>query len=136
MEHNEVFMIHAAHIPSIWGPVAKILEPAVNIWKTHDIDDVRKEVMSGNKQLWVDYNGETKAAAVTEFVSYPKGLWLRIWLFGVKKGVNAGWDMFEKKFLEFATLSHCKGIEHYGRPGWERRNPIHKKISVVYRREL
>jgi len=129
-----VFMIHAAHISAVWPQVAPILEPAVRLWDTHDIEDVRKEVMSGNKQLWVDYNSEVKGAAVTEFVSYPKGLWLRIWLFGIKKGVEAAWDEFEKKFIEFAKLSKCTGIEHIGRDGWERRNPkVHQKHSVIYR---
>lgn len=133
---SEVFMIHAAHIPSVWGQVSKLLEPAAAIFATHDIDDVRKEIMGGNKQLWADWNGEAKAAAVTEFVSYPKGLALRIWLFGAKSDVEVAWEDFKKKFIEFAQLSKCKWIEHCGRDGWIRRDEKHKKLANFYRMEI
>lgn len=129
-------MVHTAHIPKLWEQVIPILEPALVIFNTHDISDAKKDVMSGSKQLWVDYDNLVQGSAITEFVSYPKGLWLKIWIFGVRKEAKIAWEKFEEKFIEFAKLSGCVGIEHCGRPGWERRNPLHKKISVIYRMAL
>lgn len=134
---NRVFMINNINVPNIWSQIEPILEPAIKLFGTHELEDVRKSIMCGNSHLWAELDIEAKAAAVTEFVSYPKGLWLRIWLFGVKNGVNAAWEEFEKNIIEFAKLSKCIGIEHYGREGWQRRDPkIHKKISIIYRMVL
>jgi hypothetical protein len=114
-----VTMVYPVNVIPLWEQAAKLLEPAVARSGTHEMEDVRRCIMAGNAQLWVQWNdGICEAAIVTEFKHYPKGLWLHIWLAGAE-GLND--DLLEQQIFRFAEESNCAGVSWTGRPGWKRR---------------
>lgn len=130
-----ITMMFPTNIPSAWPLVAPILQPAIDRVGTHTIEDVYKEVMSGKKDLWVQWNGGCEAALVSEFQSFPKGLFLNIWLFASAPGREPDEEEFEKHMFNYAVASGCVGMKHEGRKGWERKHkhlPVHCENFVYY----
>ena len=128
-----ITILYPANVTPTWALIAPLLSPAVAISGTHDIEDVRKAILCGNAQLWVDWNDGVDMATVTEFVSYPKGIWLRIWLAGARKGVEIDWDKVFEVITEFAYNNHCVGIENWGREGWTKYCPKAQKQAMILR---
>lgn len=135
-------MVYPYNITGVWPHVEPLLAPAIDRFGTHAPDDVRRTLLAGNAQLWLQWNSESKlaeAAGVTELLNYPLGLWLRIWLMGVKPGAEALWDEFKKHILAFAYANKCAGIRHEGRKGWIRHETHWGDIdseSVIYNYKL
>lgn len=129
-------MVFPANIEKVWPHVEPLLAPAIERFGTHSVDDMRKVLLSGNAQLWLQWaNGEADAAGVTEFVNYPRGLWLRIWLMGARDGAKILWEEFKKHIMGFAYANHCAGIRHEGRKGWIKHETHWGKIdseSIIY----
>ncbi len=137
MERSEIFMIlmvHPINITPLWEQVKKLLEPALALAMTHDSESVRKSLMTGHAQLWVQWDNEVEAAVITEFKPYPLGLWLNLWLAGAKEKAHVLWQAFLEVIMEFAEAHKCVGIEDCGRVGWDRYCPVNvKKIGVMRR---
>lgn len=137
MEKAFVTLVYAEHVNKAWPQASALLKPAVDRIMTHDIEDVRKMILAGKAQLWVQYNSETKAidaALVSEFENFPKGLFLNVWLYGVAKGKEALEAEFEQHMFNLADANQCVGIKHTGRKGWLQRHkhlPVYSE-SVVY----
>lgn len=121
-------MVFPANVSKTWPHVAPLLARAVERMKTHDTEDVRKMILSGNAHLWIQWSDGADAAGVTQFINYPKGLWLRIWLAGARDGVKVLWPEFQKHIIEFAHANNCAGIRHEGRNGWMK---LHAQINGV-----
>lgn len=126
-------MVYPANIESIWHQVMPLLAPAIALHNTHDIEDIRKSCIGGNSQLWIQWSDKVEAAVVTEFVSYPKGLWFRLWLVGALKDTKGLWGKFYDTLHDFAKSNNCKGIEDCGREGWVHYAPQAKKIFNMRR---
>lgn len=132
-----ITMVFPANIAKLWPQVAPLLQPAIDLSGTHDAEDVRKKLIAGNAQLWVQWSEKVDAAAVTEFIDYPRGLWLRVWLAGA--AIKGAWAEFQRIIIEFASANQCVGVENWGRKGWER---LHSNLSqcgtvaMIYRYHL
>lgn len=125
-EKSTITLVYPMNVMGVWPGAAFLLTPAVDAMGTHDIEDIRKAVMAGMAQLWIQYTDKIEAALVTEFKAFPKGLWLNVWLMGAgQEGYNE--DAFEWNIFEFAKKNNCIGIMETGRKGWERK---HKHLKV------
>lgn len=120
MSETVITMIYPANIPPVWVQAEPILAPAIAMAGTHEPEDVYKVVMAGKAQLWVQWSGKIDGVAVTEFVDYPAGLYLRVWLTGAAKDAAIEWEKFYDAIYDFAQKSHCKEIEDLGRLGWDK----------------
>lgn len=123
MSETVITMIYSSNIPQIWQEVMPLLEEAVAHSGTHAIEDIYKSLMGGKSQLWVQWSGKVDAVVTTEFIDYPKGLWLRFWLAGALKGADILWQQFFDTLYDFAEKSKCVGIEDCGRTGWDKYIP-------------
>ena len=130
-QETVITMIYPANIAQIWSEVEPLLEPAVSITGTHNCEDVYQSLMGGKSQLWVQWSGKVDAAVVTEFISYPRGLWFRFWLAGALKGAEVLWKKFYEILYDFAEKAKCRGIEDCGRGGWDFYAPHAKKIGTL-----
>ena len=72
------------------------------------------------------------AAPVTEFVDYPSGLYLRIWLCGSCPGTPMDNEMWLEAIDQYRSASGAIGFECIGRHGWLKRFPL-KVEGVVMR---
>lgn len=133
MEDTVITMVYPSNVSLVWPLVVSLLDPALAIAGTHEIGDVRKSIMGGQAQLWVQWTKDkgVDAAVVTEFVNYPKGLWFRLWLSGAQKQAKIMWDKFFDILYEFADKNDCVGLEDCGRSGWERHIPQGKKTRNI-----
>lgn len=129
-------MIYPSNIANIWPHAIPLLEPAIALSGTHNLEDVRKSLLCGNAQLWIQWNDKLEAAVVTEFINYPRGAWFRFWLAGALKDAQILWDKFFDILYNFAKENNCKGIEDCGRNGWSHYAPEAKKISTLRRIEI
>lgn len=128
-----ITMIYPANIMTIWNQLPALLEPALAITKTHNIEDLRQSLLAGKSQLWIQWSNKVEAAVVTEFVGYPRGVWCRFWLAGALKDANIMWEKFFDVLWDFAKENKCAGIEDCGRGGWSRYAPQALKIAVLRR---
>lgn len=81
-------------------------------------DDIKKNLLTTNKQLWIAYKHvQIYGFVVTEIVTYPQMKTLMMHFTG---GVHLNkWkDNMLKTLQEFAKELNCEVIESYGRKGW------------------
>lgn len=126
-------MILPENINAVWPQASTLLEPALALSHTHNIDDVYDSLMLNESQLWVQYSDKVDAAVVTEFVYYPRGQWCRFWLAGAAKDANILWKKFFDTLYGFAKKNKCAGIEDCGRTGWNKYAPQSLKIAILRR---
>ena len=89
------------------------LQPALDIFGTHDIEDIEAEVFAGRMQLWVGERG----ALVSEIHTYPKKKALHLAL--------AGGDLdqvldFLPSLEAWSEHNGCTEMTLTGRLGWQR----------------
>src|SRR5271155_2354559 len=86
---HKIAQLAPTNIQTLWAQIAPIIRPAVDQVSTHQVADIYRSVMSMRAQMWVEIAGtEVVTAVVTEFVDYPAGLYLRIWLCAAKHGIR------------------------------------------------
>lgn len=127
-----ITMVFPANVSPVWPQVAAILKPVVDRMGTHDVEDIRRAIMAGVAQLWVQWSGMVEATIVTEFKSYPKGLWLNVWLFSALKDRKPNEAEFERHIFSFMEENGCAGVQYSGRRGFkERYKHLNFKEHVV-----
>jgi len=136
LDNQIITMIYPAHIAQIWSEVEPLLKPAIAISGTHNCEDIYHSLMGGKSQLWIQWSEKVDAVVVTEFISYPRGLWFRFWLAGALKETEVLWKKFFDILYEFAKQNKCAGIEDCGRVGWGHYAPHAKKIGILRRIEI
>ena len=136
MSEPLVTMIYPMNIAPLWNQIRPILDPAIAISGTHNSEDVYHSLMGGKSQLWVQWDEKVEAAVVTEFISYPRGLWFRFWLAGAMKETKVFWQKFYNILYDYAKHNKCSGIEDCGRGGWDYYAPHAKKIGILRRIEV
>ncbi len=105
------------NIMPLWPQVAPLLERPLAVSVTHELEDVRRMIMSGHAHLWVQWTDHVEAAVVSEFISYPRGLFLNAWLAG---SIDGEMDRlgFVEALREWARLNGCVRLRATGRAGW------------------
>ena len=72
--------------------------------------------------VWVQWVEPTvEAIVISEFASYPKGVWVRAWLAAARRDREMDDDGFLLALTEWARAHKCRGFEAGGRHGWTRR---------------
>jgi hypothetical protein len=100
----------------------------------YTVEDIHNDITSGNKQLWVTYEGsKIYGAVVTEILNYPQKKVLVLHFTG---GIE--FDKWHKAILEslklFAKQQQCDAIEFCGRNGWTKlfKQDGYKPIFTFY----
>ena len=128
-----VFRVAIENVSAIWQEVEPLVQKALRTEPTHDVDDVRSAILSNQANLWVQRSDHIEGVVVTEFVSYPRGLALRVWLAGARDEDRGAHALFQARLYQWAKMNRCKWIEAVGRAGWLRRVPGFTYSGVVMR---
>jgi len=125
-------------VDDVWHVVGPILQRAIEINRgTHDIGDIKTELLADRCGLWVAYDeGEIYAACTTRIVITPQNKMLMIdWLGGERMDdwLDDALDVIES----YAHDLGCERVEIIGRKGWKvlRKYGWHD-TAVVYQKEL
>jgi hypothetical protein len=110
-------MLSVANATKAWPQIENLIAPSLAISKTHSAENIRRAILSGKAQAFVEYQDKIKAIVITEFVDYPLGLFLRVWL-GGSTGENPHWSEIRNMTKKFAEDNKCVGLEIIGRKGW------------------
>lgn len=122
------------NVAPLWPQLAALFKPALAMVSTHDIDDVRRAILSMRAQLWVQMVGDVVvSAATTEFVDYPKGLWVRVWMVGAVPDRKMDIDSFVEMLNRWRADNKCVGFEWIGRHGWLKHFPDARTEGLVMR---
>ena len=111
-------------VDAIWGQVEDVLRKSVDTARGKlDIDDVYKEVMSGEYVLWivVDYGigDEIIAAITTKLLEYPKRTAMSMdWIGGTR--MREWLPIAQETISRYAKEHGCSHLEGYGRKAWGR----------------
>jgi hypothetical protein len=123
---SNVFRVALPDISATWARLTPLFAPIFAKAVTHEPEDVRQILLAQEAQLWVQWNVETKtieAAFVTQFVKYPRGIWVRLWLGGALPDVPVDYDGVRGALTFWARQNGARGFEIVGRQGWLRRLP-------------
>lgn len=133
-ETATIFRVMPENVTPLWPQIERLLMPSLLLVSTHTADDIRRSIMSMKCQLWAQIEGETvEAVATTEFVDYPAGMYVRVWLAGAAKNARMAEDEFFRVLDIWRTGHGCIGFEAIGRHGWLRKFPGARAEGLIMR---
>lgn len=113
-----VFRVALENIPDLWPRLERLVAVELAGIPTHEPADVRRALLANQAHLWIQWVDRVEAMAVTDFVNYPRGMALRVWLGAAQKDSRADKDQFLEHFVRWARRNECRWIEACGRVGW------------------
>jgi len=129
-----VMRVMPENITPLWPQLEPLLRAALTMVSTHTAEDVRRSLMAMRAQLWAQMNGNRlEAAATTEFVDYPVGMYVRVWHAGALKGCRMNTEAFFEVLDAWRMQNDCIGFEAIGRHGWARRFPEARIEGLILR---
>ncbi len=130
---SRVFLVAVENVMPLWDALRPLILKELLAIPTHSEEDVRKAIMSGACRLWVQWSDHVEAMVLTDFVSYPRGLALRVWMGASYGADNMDWRGFRSALDEWAVACGCKWIDACGRLGWLRRFSDARMAGVFMR---
>lgn len=99
-----------------WNRCSPWIDAALRRTGFYEIADIERELEAGNMTFWPG----KKAAAITEFVTYPNGKALNVFAGGGEnnESLDEFMEVFEPTLTNWAEINNCRWIMGYGRPGW------------------
>jgi hypothetical protein len=129
-----IFRVLPENVTPLWPQLLTLFKPALAMVSTHKAEDVRRAIMASRAQLWAQISGDTVlGAATTEFIEYPVGIYVRVWLAGARGGERFDDQGFFEVMNRWREQNGCVGFEAIGRHGWLRRFPRAKVEGLVLR---
>ena len=125
------------HIADVWEEIQEYVKNCAKFtYGRFTEQDILRDVLSKDQQLWVSFDTETKVIVgflITEVVEYPQVKMLVMHFTGgqdFKSWVPDGLPKIQK----FARDNGCIKIESHGRAGWEKmwKEYGYKKRFVFY----
>lgn len=124
-------MLNPTNISNVWQQIEPMMSDVLVLAGTHKADDVRKRLLSGQAQLWVQFDDAVDAFLVTEFESFPEMAILNIWLMAAKPDKKIEWEKLKDLINGFAAVNNCPVIKVIGREGFMKIFPEARKQAVV-----
>jgi hypothetical protein len=129
----EIVKVSLENITPLWPQLEPLIKSVVDPLGTHDAEDVRRSLMANLSHLWVQWSDKVEACVVSEFVNYPKGLWLRLWAGAARDDTKGEWQEFRAALTHWKKINGCVGMEIIGRMGWMRVFPDARLDGVIIR---
>lgn len=124
-------MLNPTNISNAWHEIEPMMAEVLVVSGTHKTADVHKRLLSGQAQIWVQWDEGVDAFLVTEFMPFPEMMLLNIWLMAAKKNKEILWEELKKEINKFAKVNDCPIIRVEGRDGFLKMFPEAKKQAVV-----
>jgi hypothetical protein len=121
-----IYRVAPNDLAVLWPQVAPLVVAALRGTPTHDAEDVRKTILAGNATLFVQFrDNRVEAIVVTEFVTFPKGVWINMWLLAAADPhVPLSIEAFHPVLEVFRIHNGARGFQYCGgRHGWLKRFP-------------
>lgn len=115
---NDLKGIQPHEMAHWWPLAAPLVAQAIERTPYWTLDDVRRTIASGSRQLWVLVPG-IEAVLVTEIMLYSTGR--RLQLFACAGELPADWTEHLGRVEAWARKNDCRGIDLNGRRGWARK---------------
>lgn len=129
-----VFQVMPANIAPLWPQLAALFKPVLATVRTHTVEDVRRMILAMRVQLWVQMvNDVVVSAATTEFIDYPAGMFVRVWMVGAVPDRKLDIDSFVETLNHWRMANKCVGFESIGRHGWLKHFPEAKVEGLLMR---
>ncbi len=96
-------------------------------------DDVKRSLIEGRRQLWVDWPG-MRCVLITEKIDYPLKRVLHVFLAAGR--LPRDWRTIWRAIEDWAQSQGCMAVEIRGRPGWARRLPDYRARMIFLTKEL
>lgn len=130
----EIFCVAPQNLAPVWSQVAELWAPEVDQRPTHTLEDLRSAILGMKAQLWIQWEKPlVEAALMTEFASYPRGVWVRAVLAVARDGYRMNTSGFLTQLEMWRDMHGCRGFECIGRVGWLKRIPDAKVEGVLMR---
>lgn len=134
IENGGVFRVMPENVTPLWPQLQALFVPALAMVSTHTAEDVRCSIIAMRAQLWVQMVlDEVVAAATTEFVEYPAGLFVRVWMVGAIPDRQMDMRLFGETLDHWRHAHGCIGFEAIGRHGWLKRFPRLRTEGLIMR---
>lgn len=135
----ELHWLNPDYIEKFWAALApKIADALAYADDKYALEDVKKEVLENQMQLWVVCRQDNKkvlGVVVTQVLVYPRKNVLVICYAGGKLGGEVARETAAKLGDWAKSKGDIKSIEIWGRPGWERVLGW-ERIHTVIRKQL
>jgi hypothetical protein len=129
-----VMRVMPENVTPLWPQLEALFAPALRMVSTHNAEDVRRSLMALEAQLWAQMDGDiVEAAATSEFVRYPAGMFVRVWLAGARRDRKLNEDAFLALLDQWRQAHGCVGFEAIGRHGWLRKFPEARVQGLIMR---
>lgn len=131
-----VFRVAIENISAIWPQIEPLIATELAGLPTHDADDVRQILLSNRANLWVQWTDRVDGMAITDFVCYPRGMALRVWLGAAAAGAKFEREKFFTELQRWARRNQCRWMEGCGRVGWLKVFPDAKYAGMFMRLDV
>ena len=129
-----ILRVMPENVTHLWPQLEQLFVDPIAQTDTHTLDDLRRMLMAMQSQLWVQLiEKRVVAAVVTEFVNYPKGLTLRVWLAGAIPERPMDKRAFVEVLDRWRLSNGCRDFELIGRHGWVRVFPWARVAGLMMR---
>jgi len=128
-----VFRVTIENISGLWPQLEPLIKVELAGIPTHDADDVRRILLANRANLWVQWTDRVEAMAITDFISYPKGMALRVWLGAARSDARFDREGFYRELERWARRNECRWMEGCGRVGWLKVFPGTKYAGMFMR---
>lgn len=132
-QEARVFRVAVENVMPIWDAIRPLILAELTAIPTHDEEDIRKAILSCTCHLWVQWSDHVEAMVITDFVAYPRGLALRVWLGSAYRADGMDWRAFRAALDGWAAACGCKWIDACGRVGWLKRFSDARMAGVFMR---
>lgn len=128
-----VFRVAVENIMPLWPQLDPLIVSGLRTVATHDAEDVRRMLLGQACHLWIQWSDRVEAMVISEFTTYPKGLWLRLWLGAALPDAKMRPELFMSELEDWRVTNGCVEFEIIGRTGWGRLLPGARYEAVVWR---
>ena len=130
---HTIIRVAPENITPLWPQVEPLMQLGIHGVPTHTTEDVRHQLMSMAAHLWIQWADRVEAVCVTQFMAYPTGVWLRVWLGAVYPQHKFDTQGFYNTVTAFRRANNCRGLEVVGRVGWMKLFPQARLEGVLLR---
>ena len=126
--------VDPSEVSKVWPHVRDLIYKAMKRGGLSSYSSVELEVLEGLAQLWIAYDEEIYAAAVTQLHETEWGRSCVITALGGREMDK--WLPFISEIEKYAKGAGCEKIRIFGRLGWERKLPTYKTTRIILEKDL
>lgn len=131
-----IFTAQAETLPELWIHAKPHIERFSAETLLISADDMYRDILTGNKQLWMtEGDGRVQAVVITQIYPTMKGPICCVWAACGESGIEKLLDVLAE-IEKWAISLDCVAIEIRGRKGWRRVLPEFEQTGILLEKNL